>query len=62
MEVEPSSGGAADDDDDLMSDPAFLQNVLQNLPGVDPSTVDALRNQDKDKKPGQGGNKKPEPK
>lgn len=73
MEVEPSPAGQPpnnDDDDDLMSDPAFLQSVLSTLPGVDPSSdavqsaVDALRNQDKDKKPGQGGgsSKKPEPK
>lgn len=26
-----------------MSDPAFLQSVLQNLPGVDPSS-EAIRN------------------
>lgn len=71
MEVEPTpAGGASDDYDEVMNDPAFLQSVLGNLPGVDPSSdavqsaVDALRNQDKDKKPGQGGggNKKPEPK
>nr|CAG4641812.1 EOG090X08NC [Eurycercus lamellatus] len=68
MEVEPPATGASDDYDEVMNDPAFLQSVLETLPGVDPSSdavqsaVDALRNQDKDKKPGQGGNKKPEPK
>ena len=70
MEVETTpAAGANDDYAEVMNDPAFLQSVLGNLPGVDPSSdavqsaVDALRNQDKDKKPGQGGaGKKPEPK
>ncbi len=67
MEVEPTPAGAASDDyDEVMKDPEFLQSVLETLPGVDPSSdavqsaVDALRNQDKDKKPGQG--KKPDSK
>lgn len=69
MEVETEStpaGAAADDYDEVMKDPEFLQSVLETLPGVDPSSdavqsaVDALRNQDRDKKPGQG--KKPDSK
>nr|CAG4645625.1 EOG090X08NC [Lynceus sp. MCZ IZ 141354] len=32
-----------EDYDEVMSDPAFLQSVLENLPGVDPSS-DAVRN------------------
>jgi len=65
MEVEPSSAAKANDDyDEVMNDPAFLQSVLETLPGVDPSSdavqsaVVALRNQDKDKKQ----EKKPDPK
>lgn len=59
MEVEPAAGGttaAGDDYDEVMNDPAFLQSVLETLPGVDPSSdavqsaVVALRNQEKDKK------------
>jgi 26S proteasome regulatory subunit N10 len=68
MEVEPTPAAAAasDDYDEVMNDPDFLQSVLKTLPGVDPSSdavqsaVDALRNPEKDKKPGQG--KKPDPK
>nr|CAG4646370.1 EOG090X08NC [Macrothrix elegans] len=67
MEVEPSQASSANDDyDEVMKDPEFLQSVLKDLPGVDPSSdavqsvVDALRNQDKDKKPNQG--KKPDSK
>lgn len=43
--------------DELISDPSFLQNVLENLPGVDPqsetirSMVGSL-NKDKDKAKG----------
>nr|SVE75211.1 EOG090X08NC [Daphnia dolichocephala] len=65
MEVEPTPAPAATDDyDEVMKDPEFLQSVLETLPGVDPSSdavqsaVDALRNQDKDKKEG----KKPDSK
>lgn len=65
MEVEPTPAPTASDDyDEVMKDPEFLQSVLETLPGVDPSSdavqsaVDALRNQDKDKKQG----KKPDPK
>ena len=65
MEVESSSAARASDDyDEVMNDPAFLQSVLETLPGVDPSSdavqsaVVALRNQEKDKKQ----EKKPEPK
>ena len=32
-----------EDFSEVMSDPAFLQSVLQNLPGVDPSS-EAIRN------------------
>nr|CAG4649454.1 EOG090X08NC [Scapholeberis mucronata]SVE93703.1 EOG090X08NC [Scapholeberis mucronata] len=69
MEVETESataGTVSDDYEEVMKDPEFLQSVLQTLPGVDPSSdavqsaVDALRNQDKDKKAGQG--KKPDSK
>ena len=67
MEVESSSAGRTNDEyDEVMNDPAFLQSVLETLPGVDPSSdavqsaVVALRNQDKDKKQDQA--KKPEPK
>ena len=65
MEVEPTPAATASDDyDEVMKDPEFLQSVLETLPGVDPSSdavqsaVDALRNQDKDKKQG----KKPDSK
>ena len=40
----------------VMADPAFLESVLQNLPGVDPQSqvvkeaVGSLTQQDKDKK------------
>lgn len=67
MEVEQAPAVSKNDDyDEVMNDPAFLQSVLETLPGVDPSSdavqsaVDALRNQDKDKKSGQG--KKPDEK
>jgi len=57
MEVESSPAARANDDyDEVMNDPAFLQSVLETLPGVDPSSdavqsaVVALRNQDKEKK------------
>ena len=57
MEVESSSARRTNDEyNEVMDDPAFLQSVLETLPGVDPlsdavqSTVVALRNQDKDKK------------
>nr|CAG4650267.1 EOG090X08NC [Sida crystallina] len=67
MEVEPTPAASANDDyDEVMNDPAFLQSVLETLPGVDPSSdavqsaVDALRNQDKDKKTDQ--TKKPDSK
>nr|CAG4638546.1 EOG090X08NC [Cyclestheria hislopi] len=67
MEVESIPGGTstADDYDEVMNDPAFLQSVLETLPGVDPSSdavrsaVGALRNQDKDK---QDQGKKPDSK
>ena len=34
-----------DDDDylEVVSDPAFLQSVLENLPGVDPQSEDVRR-------------------
>lgn len=42
MEVEVSggdeAGGDQDDISEVMSDPAFLQSVLENLPGVDPQS------------------------
>jgi 26S proteasome regulatory subunit N10 len=67
MEVEQAPGGSASDDyDEVMNDPAFLQSVLETLPGVDPSSdavqsaVVALRNQEKDKKNDQS--KKPDSK
>ena len=67
MEVESAPGQSAGEDyDEVMNDPAFLQSVLETLPGVDPtsdavqSAVVALRNQEKDKKSGQ--NKKPDSK
>lgn len=67
VESEATSANAANDDyDEVMKDPEFLQSVLETLPGVDPSSdavqsaVDALRNQDKDKKSSQG--KKPDSK
>nr|CAG4648725.1 EOG090X08NC [Polyphemus pediculus] len=65
MEVETALAGG-DDYDEVMNDPAFLQSVLETLPGVDPtsdavqSAVVALRNQEKDKKSEQA--KKPDPK
>ena len=63
MEVEPAAT-ASDDYDEVMKDPEFLQSVLETLPGVDPSSdavqsaVDALRNQDKDKKQGKNPDSK----
>ena len=30
--------GYGDSDDEVMADPAFLQSVLQTLPGVDPQS------------------------
>lgn len=67
VETDTTPANAANDDyDEVMKDPEFLQSVLETLPGVDPSSdavqsaVDALRNQDKDKKQGQG--KKPDSK
>ena len=41
--------------DDLISDPSFLQNVLENLPGVDPQSEairDVVGSLNKDKKAG----------
>jgi 26S proteasome regulatory subunit N10 len=40
MEVEDSgaAGGASEDYAEVMSDPEFLQSVLENLPGVDPQS------------------------
>lgn len=38
--------------DELISDPSFLQNVLENLPGVDPQSEairDAVGSLNKDK-------------
>ncbi|XP_035675234.1 26S proteasome non-ATPase regulatory subunit 4-like [Branchiostoma floridae] len=56
METESASAQAEEEDDydDVMRDPAFLQSVLENLPGVDPNSeairtaVDSLRQQAKD--------------
>lgn len=54
LSVEESSGGAAaskeepmevegdEDYSEVMNDPAFLQSVLENLPGVDPQS-EAIR-------------------
>lgn len=42
-EGEAKAGGEGEDFSEVMSDPAFLQSVLQNLPGVDPSS-EAIRN------------------
>ena len=67
MEIESTpASGPNDDYDEVMNDPAFLQSVLETLPGVDPtsdavqSAVVALRNQEKDKKSEPG--KKSDPK
>ncbi len=46
MDVDESSGGAKKDDDDdedyseAINDPAFVQGVLESLPGVDPQSDD----------------------
>merc|ERR1711990_140982 len=40
-----------EDDSQLVTDPAFLQSVLQNLPGVDPNSdavKEALKKEDED--------------
>lgn len=45
--------------DEVISDPDFLQSVLENLPGVDPQSEtirDAVGSLNKDKKPS-GGDK-----
>lgn len=68
----PAAGSAAskpDDADDfseVMNDPEFLQSVLRNLPGVDPTSEDVQRAmgnltsqpKDSDKKDDKGGQKK----
>merc|ERR1711935_30736 len=41
MDVDSKEGG--EDYSEVMNDPAFLQSVLQNLPGVDPQS-EAVRN------------------
>merc|ERR1712218_286438 len=39
MEVDEQSGDKADEDySEAMNDPAFLQSVLESLPGVDPQS------------------------
>jgi len=43
MEVDDKKEGEGEDYSEVMNDPAFLQSVLQNLPGVDPQS-EAVRN------------------
>lgn len=46
--------------DEVISDPEFLQSVLENLPGVDPQSEtirDAVGSLNKDKKPSSGDKK-----
>lgn len=49
---------------EVMSDPMFLQSVLENLPGVDPQSeavrqaVDSLTSDKKEKKDTKGGDSK----
>jgi 26S proteasome regulatory subunit N10 len=50
-----------DEEEDIITDPAFLQSVLENLPGVDPQSeairgaVDSLNKDKKADKDGKGG-------
>lgn len=47
--------------DELISDPSFLQNVLENLPGVDPQSEairDVVGSLNKDKNKGDKATKK----
>lgn len=49
------------DVDEVISDPEFLQSVLENLPGVDPQSEtirDAVGSLNKDKKPSSGDKSK----
>lgn len=49
--------------DELISDPSFLQNVLENLPGVDPQSEairDVVGSLNKDKNKGDKTTKKDE--
>lgn len=50
----PKQDEQAMDVDDVITDPEFLQSVLENLPGVDPQSEtirDAVGSLSKDKKP-----------
>ncbi|XP_055385883.1 26S proteasome non-ATPase regulatory subunit 4 [Condylostylus longicornis] len=62
--TEESAPMEVDEDySEVIGDPAFLQSVLENLPGVDPQSetirdaVGSLNKDKKDKKPGEGSKK-----